>query len=178
MSKTVQRDFTVNDVVLITRFYNSEIEKEERGEKSIISRLSNLTRWNLTRNLYEFKATVDDFEAYSNRLEDEVRTEWFNEEKSELATETVKDKDGNDVLDDEGKPVTREVRKLKEEYIEDYNKYMDEQDKKTLEVLTDSSKYNIKTSNVGDELEEFINELTDEEFENVSVLLFMDSTLQ
>lgn len=174
MSKTVQKEFTVNEVLIINEYYNSEIN---RGEDSVLNRLSNLTRWNLKRNINEFKTTVDDFQQYNEKLSEDVRNEWFfNDEKSYKEEEVVKDEEGKDVLDNDGKPVTRELRKIKEEFIEEYDKAMDEHDKATIEVLSDVNRYNIKTSNVGDEIEEFIDDLSEEELRDISILLFMDNT--
>ena len=177
MSKTVQREFSVAEVVSISRFYNREVEKEETGEKSVLDRLSNLTRWNLKRNINEFRNTVDAFESYNEEMSEEIKSEWFfNDEKADLIEEVMKDEEGNDILDENGKPVTQEMRRIKEEFVDDYDEAMNIRDKRTLEVLSDVNTYSIKTSNIGDEIEKFIDELTDEEFKNIAILLFMDST--
>lgn len=177
MSKTVQKEFTVNEVLNIFKFYNAEMDKISKGEDSVLDKLSNVTRWNLKRNLNEFKATADDFDKFDERVSESIKNDWFyNDEKSELIEEALKDENGEDLLDDDGKPQTREMRRIKEEFVEAYEKRMIEYDNEMLEILNDSDTYNIKTSNVGDEIEKFIDELSEEELMNISILLFMDDT--
>lgn len=177
MSKTVQKEFTVNEVLNIFKFYNAEMDKIDKGEDSVLNKLSNVTRWNLKRNLNEFKSTADDFDKFDERISEDIKNDWFyNDEKSELFEEVEKDENGEDLLDEDGKPVTRELRRIKEEFVEEYEERMREYDKELLEILNDSDTYTIKTSNVGDEIEEFINELSEDELMNISILLFMDDT--
>ena len=58
--------------------------------------------------------------------------------------------------------------------MEDYAKAADEANKKIIEVANNVESYKLNTANVEAEIENFINDLSDEDFSRVDVLMFMN----
>lgn len=58
--------------------------------------------------------------------------------------------------------------------MEDYARAADEANKKIIEVANNVESYKLNTANVEAEIETFINDLSDEDFSRVDVLMFMN----
>ncbi|MBR2166933.1 MAG: hypothetical protein IJ920_01140 [Paludibacteraceae bacterium] len=70
--------------------------------------------------------------------------------------------------------LTSSLRKIKPEFMEDYSKAADEANKKIIEVANNVESYKLNTANVEAEIEKIINDLSDEDFSRVDVLMFMN----
>ena len=58
--------------------------------------------------------------------------------------------------------------------MDDYSKAADEANKKIIEVANNVESYKLNTANVEAEIEKIINDLSDEDFSRVDVLMFMN----
>lgn len=117
-------------------------------------------RWAIKKNMNLFSPTVKSFEDLRNELVNELQSEFFNEEKSHPAT--VKNENGDD----------EEVRQVNDEYMDEYNKKVNEINEKLQELLKEDNEYDIYTVN----MDEFVDGIPDDTklvFDDIDLLSFM-----
>ena len=149
----------VNAVSAVS-FYNNELQKED----SIFNALSNFGKWVLRMNIKRISDIADEFQKARTELEESLQKDFFeNEEKS---------------IDDEQEqldPATGEivmvpVKRIKEEYIEEFDQARKEIIEKLDEILKAETEVSIDPI---DFEAEFTNTKTDFDFKDLTV--FMDT---
>lgn len=106
-------------------------------EKESLSALSVKARWNLKKNMKELDNIASQFHEFKNNLEEELRTKYTTDEMSDEA-----------VLDD-----GNIGRKVKAEYLDDYQKDVDDMNAKIGELLYEDEEVNLYVINMDDEVE-------------------------
>ena len=105
----------------------------------------------------------------------DIQEEFFgNDEKSYETKEVKTDEDGNPVLDEDGKEVMTNVRKIKEEFEQDFKDKLEDADAKYREIAVDTDEYLIKVF----DLDTFVDNLADDvelDLEDLNMLTFMDA---
>ena len=89
------------------------------------------------------------------------------------AKEVKTDEDGNPVLDEDGKEIMTDVRKIKEEFEQDFKDKLEDADAKYREIAVDTDEYLIKVF----DLDTFVDSLADDvelDLEDLNMLTFMD----
>lgn len=132
-------------------------------------------RWNLKKNMDKLRPIAESYETFRNERIQELQREWFNEEKSEEFMQTKIDESGNPIIDADGNEVTEPMRKIKDEFLEDYRKVVDELNSKLNEIAYEDNEVEIATV----DFDAFIDNLSDEskiDFDDVTMLSFMDTT--
>ena len=84
------------------------------------------------------------------------------------------DEDGNPVLDEDGKEVMTDVRKIKEEFEQEFKDKLEDADTKYREIAVDTDEYLIKVF----DLDTFVDNLADDvelDLEDLNMLTFMDA---
>lgn len=143
------------EVVETVQAVNRLLENKEKVKELPIK-----IRWAIKKNFASFSPTVKSFEDLRQELVGELHEEFFNEEKSNL--KKVKMEDGSE----------DEVRQVKDEFMEDYEKRVNELNLKLQELLGEKNEYDIYTV----DLDEFVESLPNDTkltFEDIDVLSFM-----
>ena len=103
------------------------------------------------------------------------REKWFDEEHSEATAIPKVDADGNPVLDENGVQETDEGRKIKDEYMEEFQAAQQELQGKLNELLTERNEYDINTV----DFDEFVGSLDDDspiKWEDIEMMSIIDET--
>lgn len=164
----MKKNFKNIEVLNIVSYVN-KMSKEKADELPL------KFRWNLKKNMDKLRPIAETYESFRNERIQELQKEWFNEEKSEEFMQTKTDESGNPILDADGNEVTEPMRKIKEEYMEDYRKVVDELNAKLNEIAYEDNEVEIATV----DFDAFIDNLSDDskiDFDDVTMLSFMDTT--
>lgn len=158
----MNKTFTNQDVVAIVSFFNSlDAEKNKC--------LPTKMRWNIKKNIDKMIPIAQRFEKFKEELITDMRAEWFNEERSEENVTTVLDADGKPVLDADGNEQTQTGRKIKEEYIDEFNNALKEINSKLSDILSETVEIDISTIDV----DGFVDDMDDScplTFEDLNIL--------
>lgn len=163
------KTFSTIEVVNVVAYLTDTMTEEQAKE------LPTKFRWNLKKNMEKFAPVAKRFEEFRDELIKELQASYFNDEKSYEYLETKKDENGNPVLNEEGAEETVPMRKIKDEYFDEYEKAITELNNKLQEILAERNDYDI---NVVD-MDTFVDNLPDDakiDFDCLNILSFMDET--
>lgn len=105
-------------------------------------------RWALKKAINKMLPDVKDFESMRDEEMKTLQAKWFDEEHSEEYMESVKDENGNEVKDEDGNVQTQQMRKVKDEYVEDYQKDINALNSKLNEILAEKNTYEYNSADV------------------------------
>ena len=111
------KELLVMECININGWYN-----QIRADKNKLNGLSVKTLWALRKNMKKISEITDYFNEFKDNLENELKDEFFNDEKSEEAI--VKDENGQDV----------HAQKIKDEYLQEYQNKINELNNKLNEL--------------------------------------------
>lgn len=111
------KELLVMECININGWYN-----QIRADKNKLNGLSVKTLWALRKNMKKISEITDYFNEFKENLENELKDEFFNDEKSEEAI--VKDENGQDV----------HAQKVKDEYLQEYQNKINELNNKLNEL--------------------------------------------
>lgn len=132
-------------------------------------------RWNLKKNMDKLRPIAESYETFRNERVQELQREWFNEEKSEEFMQTKTDENGEPMKDEDGNEITEPMRKIKDEYMEEYQNVVGELNGKLNEIAYEDNEVDITTI----DFDTFIDNLSDEsklDFDDITMLSFQDET--
>ena len=164
---TTTKSFMLAEIVNICSYYNQVKD----------TKLANLpikTQWVILSAIKMFQPAVQAFEEFRDKLINDLRTEYFSAEKSESAQIPQTDEAGNQVLDEDGNPILQEGRRVKPEFMDDYNKRIEELNNEINQLLIEKTEYTFK----GFSLDEFVDGLpedTDLTLDDINILSFLDT---
>jgi len=148
----MKKEFYNIEVVNVVAAINQILGDSEKAKDLPIK-----FRWALKKNIAALTPTVKNFEEFRQELIEELQKEYFNEEKSHVD----KDENGN------------EIRKVNDEFIEEYNNKVSELNEKLQELLAEKNEYEISTV----DMDEFVNGLSSDtalEFNDIEIFSFME----
>ena len=134
--KTFERDLMVVECVNISAWY-----KKVREDSNKFNGFSVQTLWALKKNMKKIDEIANNFEEFKSGLEDKLKEDYFNEEKSEP----------NKFVDQNGQEV--EGRKIKEDFIEEYQTEVNKLNTQINEVLYSKETLNLNEINIDNEIE-------------------------
>ena len=132
-------------------------------------------RWNLKKNMDKLRPIAESYETFRNERVQELQREWFNEEKSDEFMQTKTDENGEPMKDEDGNEITEPMRKIKDEYMEEYQKTVSELNGKLNEIAYEDNEVEIATV----DFDAFIDSLPDEskiDFDDITMLSFQDES--
>ena len=112
------KELLVMECININGWYN-----QIRADKNKLNGLSVKTLWALRKNMKKISEITDYFNEFKDNLENELKDEFFNDEKSEETI--VKDENGQDV----------HAQKVKDEYLQEYQNKINELNNKLNELV-------------------------------------------
>jgi len=160
MSKTMNKTLQTIEVLNIVAFLDDAIKTKKIDELSIKA------RWAIKKSLKELAEIDSKFKEFKEELESNFKDSYFmNDEKSEPTKLTQKDENGQDIEVD--------GRKVKAEFMAEYNQALEDMNAKLREVLFDENDVAINVFDVDSE----IDKLSDDSqftFEDLEMLSIFD----
>lgn len=132
-------------------------------------------RWNLKKNIDKLRPIAEAYENFRNEQVQQLQAKWFDEEHSEEFMQTKLDAEGKPMVDADGNEVTEPMRKIKEEFMDDYTKDVNELNAKLNEIAYEDNEVEISTV----DFDAFIDALPKEskiDFDDITMLSFQDET--
>ena len=145
------KSFTCLEVLAICNFINQLTE--EKDEK-----LGLKLRWTIKKGFDKLQPIAKRYEDFRQEYVTKLQNEWFNEEKSEEFMQTVVDNEGNPILDAEGNEQTQPARKIKEEFMKDYQVAVDELNQKLQEIAEEQNEVEMDVFDI----DSFVENLNDD----------------
>lgn len=145
-------------------FYNIEVVNvvsalnQILGNSEKVKELPIKFRWALKKNLAVLNPTVRNFEEFRQELIKELQDEYFNEEKSHI---------------EKNEETGEELRKVNDEFMDEYEKKVNELNTKLQELLGEKAEYDISTV----DMDAFVEGLSDDtalEFDDIEIFSFME----
>ena len=131
----MNKKFKVIECIGISEWYN-KVRQEKKLEGLTVS-----TLWSLRKNMKPILEVVDSFNQFKTNLEDELKAEYFNEEKSEETT--IKNENNQDVS----------VRQVKEEYLPAYQEKVQQINEKLKELIDTVESFTFSPIDIEKEVE-------------------------
>ena len=113
--------------------------------------------WNLKKVNGKFAVEAQEFEDMRKEELQKIQDKYFNDERSHEYSEPILDAEGNEVKDENGVVQTRMMRKVNDEFMDEYRADIDELNKKIEEVLMEKSTYEYNSSNIDEFVENIDN---------------------
>lgn len=152
-----KKELMVVECVNISAWY-----RKVRENDSKLKGLSVKTLWALKKNMKKIDDIAANFEEFRNSLEDKLKADYFNDEKSEPAK----------FLDNDGKEV--EGLKVKEEYLEDYQKELNSLNGEINGLLMSKEEVVLNAIDIESEIENM--DSTDITMEDLDMLSIFEKT--
>ena len=92
-------------------------------------------KWAIKKAYTQFLPVSQNFEELRDQEYKNINEKYFNDEKSVVTTIEEKDSDGN--------PISKQGRKVKDEYMDEYKIAFDELNTKLIEILKAESEYTL-----------------------------------
>lgn len=140
-----------------------------------LNKLDFKIRWSLKKAVAKLTPDAAEFEKMRDEEVKQLQEKWFSsDEKSEVANVPVLDDNGNEVKDEEGIVQTQEVRKVKEEFMDEYQSEVHELQDKLNEILySEKNTYEYNSADV----DTFVQNLEDPSPLDFSDLELLDALL-
>ena len=129
------KNFKIIECLGIKDWYDNA----RQGKK--LNNLTVSTLWTLRKNMKLIIEAVDNFNEFKTNLEDEIKNKYFNDEKSQDAV--VKDENDQDI----------NVRRVKDEFLPEYQKDIEEINKKLNQLVGTEETFNFIPINMEAEIE-------------------------
>ena len=155
----VNKNFSTFEVINIVSFINKVMTDEQKNA------LPTKIKWYLKKNMDKLVPIAKDFEEFRDGEINTLQKDWFTEEKSDEYTEERKD-ENNEV-------VNVPMRKIKPEFMDEYNVAVSDLNAKLQEILMDNNVVEITTF----DMDSFVDNLPDDtpiNFDCLNILSFMD----
>lgn len=132
-------------------------------------------KWNLTKNMKKLTPFAQEYENFRDENFQALQATWFDEEHSNEIMQPKLGADGKPEVDENGAEITEPARKIKDEYMDDYRKAVDELNAKLTEIALEQNKVELSCV----DFDEFVDNLPDDtklDIEDLTMLSFMDMT--
>ena len=130
------KELLVMECININGWYD-----QVRQDKNKLNGLSVKTLWALRKNMKKIAEVADYFKEFKEGLEQEIKDDFFNSEKSEETV--VKDNEGNETP----------AQKVKDEYLQDYQTRINEINGKLNELVLTKEEFDFTPIDIESEVE-------------------------
>ena len=157
----MKKNFNTIEVINIVSFINNVMTDEQKNA------LPTKVKWYLKKNMDKLVPIAKNFEEFRDGEVATLQKDWFIDEKSEEYTEVKKGENDEDI--------NVPMRKIKAEYMDEYNNAVNELNAKLQEILMDNNVVEIATF----DMDSFVENMPDDspvDFDCLNILSFMDET--
>ena len=143
MSKKIERSLKLIEVMNICAWYNNVFTKEDENGKSKLKSLTLRMQWNLQQNIKQLSADAEAFEKFRNDTIGDVQKDYAGDDKSEMVDVTDVDAKGNPITDKDGNMQTHQERRIKSEFIDEYNEKINPINDELIKMLSEEKSYSL-----------------------------------
>ena len=132
-------------------------------------------RWAIKKGNDKLAPIAKRYEDFRNEIVNELQKAWFTDEKSEEFMQPKLDADGNPIVDADGNEVTEPMRKIKDEFMDEYQAAVAEANRKLQEIAEEKNDVEIDTFDI----DAFVENLDDDgvlTFDDLTMLTAFDET--
>ena len=155
------KSFNSLEVLTICNFINQLTP--EKNDK-----LGLKLRWAIKKGFDKLSPIAKQYEDFRNEIVNELQKAYFDEEHSEEFMQPKLDAEGKPMVDADGNEVTEPMRRIKEEFMDDYQAAVAEANRKLQEIAEEKNDIEIDTFDI----DAFVENLDDD-----GVLTFEDLTM-
>ena len=142
------------------------------GEK--INELPIKVQWNILSGVKELQPVVTKFEDFRNGLIQNLQNEYFgSDEKSEVFEQERKNENGDIIYGEDGNPIMEELRKVKDEFVDEYQNRINELNNEIGKLLIDKTTYKFKEINIDDVVDRLSDD-TKINLDDINMMSFID----
>lgn len=134
--KRVTKTFKVYEIVALVNWYEGFYESKLRE-------LPIKTQWLLDKNIKAMVADAKDFMTFREGIMKNIQEKYFTDEKAEDFETEQKDENGNIVKDENGKVVMQKMKKVKDEFLEEYQKELEGINNELESVASEEKEYTV-----------------------------------
>ena len=145
--KRVTKTFKVYEIVALMNWY-------ERFYESKLKELPIKTQWLLDKNIKTMMADAKDFMTFREGIMKNIQEKYFTDEKAEDFETEQKDENGNVVKDENGKVVMQKMKKVKDEFLEEYQKELEGINNELESVASEEKDYVVSLIDIDSLIEE------------------------
>jgi hypothetical protein len=145
--KRVTKTFKVYEIVALVNWYEGFYESKLRE-------LPIKTQWLLDKNIKTMIADAKDFMTFREGIIKNIKEKYFTDEKTEDFESEQKDENGNIVRDENGKVVMQKMKKVKDEFLEEYQKELEGINNELESVASEGKEYAISLIDIDGLIEE------------------------
>ena len=167
---TIKKQFSTIELLNIIAFANQFTADSEKMDCLPLK-----FKWNLTKNLKKLQPIAQEYEDFRQKEISSMQEAWFDEEHSVEIMQPKLGADGKPEVDENGAEITEHARKIKDEYMDDYRKAVDELNAKLTEIALEQNKVELSCV----DFDEFVDNLPDDtklDIEDLTMLSFQDMT--
>lgn len=137
--------------------------------KEKLNKIDFKVRWALKKAVAKLVPDVQEYEKFRDEEFGKIKEVYFDDEHSIEYTEPKLDDDGNEVKDAEGNVETQQMKKVKDEYMAEYQAKIDELNGKINEILVEKNTYEYNSADI-DAFVEGLDDLAPLEFADIEML--------
>lgn len=131
-------------------------------------------QWNILSGIKEIQPVVMKFEEFRNGLVNDLQTEYFgNDEKSEPFEREKRNENGDIIYGDDGNPEIESLRKIKDEYIKEYEDKANKLNADIGKLLIEKTTYSFKEIDI-DNVVDVLKEDTKITLDDINMMSFID----
>ena len=158
----MKKTLTTLDVLNIIAWNNSLTQEK-------LNAIPLKIRFALKKAIGHMMPDVKQFEEFRDEELKKIQSGYIDNGKTEEVVETIKDKDGNPILDENGAERTQSVQKIKDEYTSEYQGRINELNKKLGEIVMEKTTYEYNGANIVEMVENLPDD-TPLAFEDIDML--------
>lgn len=140
-TNTVTRTLMNLEVVNLSSWAREFKDQPMESGKTRIQALPIKTQWAFVKNMKILDAETQKFEEFRDGLIEQLRAEYFNEERSVEGKQPQIGENGEVVTDAEGNPVMQDILTVKDEYMDQYREEVEKLNQAINEVATEKNVY-------------------------------------
>lgn len=132
-------------------------------------------RWAIKKGFDKLSPIAKRYEDFRNQIVNELQAAWFDEEHSKEFMQAKVDDNGKPIVDEEGNEVTEPMRKIKDEFMDDYQAAVAEANRKLQEIAEEKNDVELDTFDI----DAFVENLDDDgvlTFDDLTMLTAFDET--
>lgn len=146
--------------------------KDFREER--IKELPIKIQWAILFNVKELQPIVQKFEEFKDSVSQNLQNEYFgNDEKSVPFQREKVNENGDIIFDDNGNPVMEDLRKIKDEYIDEYQNKINDINDEIRALLLEKTTYKLKGIDV-DKLVDSLNDNSSITLKDIDIMSFVN----
>lgn len=134
-------------------------------------------QWKLLSAIKQIQPKVQEFEEFRNKLNDDLQKEYFGEEseKSEETQIPQTDENGENILDADGNVVMQDARKVKDEYIDEFQTKVNSLNEELQKLLVEKTEFEFKGFNLDEIVENLPND-SKITLDDINMISFLDES--